>query len=204
MSRVSSINLDALKRPVVLASVAALVVVLAGWWFGWMKPETAKLASVNSQIQLKTAQLDALEATLLASQHDAALVAREGSYLKRFALAVPPSADPQVLTTEIFQLASRTVGSTHLDALTDDTTVPPPTGQVLSQVPITITIDGPHNKCMEFLDGLYKLTRLVTVSAVTPSPKATSAVAPVNVLAINSAPYTMNISATAYFSPTLS
>lgn len=203
MSRVSPLKLDALKRPAVLISALSLLIVLAAWWFGWMKPEGAKLASVNAQIQTKTTELHALEVTLAASQHDAAIVKLDGSYLQRFTKAVPPTPDAQVLTTEIFRLAKQTVGGQNLTALTDDTTVAPPAGQVLSEIPISIAIQGSHKECMTFLDGLYQLTRLITVSAVTPTPRASSGSSPQNVLVIGSAPYSMSISATAYFSPSI-
>jgi len=203
MSRLSSLKLDALRRPAVIISALSLVIVVAGWWFAWMKPEGAKLSTVNAQIQTKTTQLHELEATLAASEHDAAIVKLDGSYLQRFTQAVPPSPEPQVLTTEIFQLARRTVGAQNLKSLTDDTTVAPAAGQALSEIPMAITINGPHNECMAFLDGLYKLTRLITVSSVTPTPQSSTNGTPQNVLVIGKEPYTMSISATAYFSPTL-
>lgn len=203
MTRLHSLNLDALKRPVILISLAAVVLLAAVWWFAWMTPEASKLSSVNAQIQSKTLQLNALRATLAASQHDAALLRQDGSYLRRFSAAVPPGPEAQVLTTQLFQLAARTVGATHLNQLTDDSTIPPATGQVLSRIPISISIDGPHNECLAFLNGLYKLSRLITVSAITPAPKASSSSGPDNVLAVNAQPYTMTISATAYYSPNL-
>jgi Tfp pilus assembly protein PilO len=66
-------------------------------------------------------------------------------------------------------------------------------------VPISISLKGSHKNCLAFLSHLYKLPRLVTVSSVSPTPAGVSGTAQPNILANDNMPYTMTISATAYF-----
>ena len=69
---------------------------------------------------------------------------------------------------------------------------------MIGSIPVSITLKGPHKDCLTFLADIYKLPRLITISAVTPISGASSVSQP-NVLANDSLPYTMSITATAYF-----
>lgn len=201
MKRVSSLDMSTFKRPAVLVSVAVVLVLAAAWWLAWMSPENAKLSSVNQQETAKQSQLYSLQAELATSRYDVALLHKYGSYLQRFSAAVPPTPEAQVLTTQLFQLAAHTVGDKHLTALSDDTTTPASATQPLGEIPLSITIAGPYDECLSFLRGLYKLPRLVTVSSITPSPQLSAAQA--NLLNVNGQLYSMSISATAYYSPSI-
>ncbi len=203
MKRFSSIDLSTFKRPAVLVSLAVVLVLAGAWWFAWMSPQGAKLSSVNQQETTKQAQLYSLQTELATSRYDVSLLQKYGSYLQRFTAAVPPTPEAQVLTTQLFQLAAHTVGSRHLTALSDDTTAPPTATQPLGEVPLTIDIAGPYDQCVSFLRGLYKLPRLITISSITPSPQSGPTSAGANLLDVNGQPYTMTISATAYFSPSI-
>ncbi|MGH9293330.1 MAG: type 4a pilus biogenesis protein PilO [Acidimicrobiales bacterium] len=201
MKRLSDLNLDLLGRRAVLISVAAVVVILLVWWFAWMSPQGAKLTSVNAEATTKQQQLTSLEQVLQQSEHDAVLAKEEQKYLNKFTAAVPSLPEAGPLTTELFNLSKRT--GVALGSLADDTTAAPATGSLLSTIPLSISITGPHDHCNAFLQGLYSLTRLVTVQTVSPSPQtgAGSSGAPLSVLTNDKTPYSMAISATAYFSP---
>ncbi|MHB1510455.1 MAG: type 4a pilus biogenesis protein PilO [Acidimicrobiales bacterium] len=194
-----SINLSALKRPFVLVTVGALILVAALWWLVWMTPEANKLTTVQAQQTQLQSQLDTLNLTLQLDKKQAAKVNQYAGYLSMFAAAVPPIPEAPQLTTQLANLAN--VTNVHLTSLSDDTTVP---GSPLSTIPITMSVQGPRQSVMAFLQGIYNqhlIARLITVSAFTPTPSGASASA--NVLKPSLAQYTASITATAYYDPSI-
>jgi Tfp pilus assembly protein PilO len=197
VKRLQSLKLEGLKRPPILISVLGVIVLLAVWWLGWMSPEAGKLSTINQQEQSRTSQLQTEQSQLQADKQDSALVAHDTKALAVFAKAVPPAAEAGPLTTQLYNL-SKSTGVT-LQSLTDDSTTAPLAGASIGSIPIAISLKGTHRACLVFLADLYKLPRLITVSSVTPTPGSASGSTPPNVLGDYSSPYTMTLSATAYF-----
>lgn len=198
--KLDSINLDALKRPFVLITVGALILVAVLWWFLWMTPEASKLNTVDAQQTQLQSQLNTLNLTLQLDRKQAAKVKKYAGYLAMFAAAVPPIPEAPQLTTELATLAN--VTNVHLVSLSDDTTVP---GTPLSTIPLTMSIRGPRQNCIAFLQGIYNdklIARLITVTAFTPTPVSAGA-GGANVLRASLAPYTASITGTAYYDPNI-
>ncbi len=200
--KLDSINLNALKRPFVLLTVGALILVAALWWLLWMAPEASKLTTVQAQETQLQSQLNTLNITLQLDKRQAAKVKLYAGYLAMFAAAVPPIPEAPQLTTELANLAN--VTNVRLTSLSDDTTVP---GSPLSTIPITMNVQGPRQNVMAFLQGIYNqslIARLITVSAFTPTPTGGgSGSSSPNVLRPSLAPYTASITATAYYDPNI-
>lgn len=195
--KLQSINLNALKRPVVLITVGAVILVAILWWFLWMKPEGNKLSTAQSQQAQYQTTLSNLKDQLIVVQGQAAKAKLYASYLGMFAAAVPPIPEAPQLTTEIATLADTT--NVKLTSLSDDTVV---AGTPLSTIPLSINVTGGRQACMAFLAGLYNsklMPRLITVSAITPTPKNPTG----DVLVPSNAPYTLAITATAYYDPNI-
>ncbi len=193
-----SMNVNALKRPVVLITVAVVVLLAALWWLLWMSPESNKLNTIDAQQQQLTEQLSTLNLQLQQAQQQASKVKQYAGYLSMFAAAVPPIPEAPQLTTELANLANTT--NVHLVSLSDDTTV---TGTPLSTIPLTMTIEGPRQDCIAFLDGIYNpnlISRLITISSFAPSP-LNGSTGGVDVLKASTAAYTVGLSGTAYFDP---
>jgi Tfp pilus assembly protein PilO len=196
--KLQSMNLNALKRPLVLITVGVVILVAILWWMLWMSPQGNKLNTANAEQANLNGQLQTLNATL---QHDKAQAARVqlyAGYLGMFAAAVPPVPEAPQLTTELADLANAT--NVKLTTLTDDTTV---AGTPVSTIPLTMEIQGPRQDCLAFLAGIYDpklITRLITINSFTPTP-LNAGPGGVNVLKPSDALYTANIAGNAYYDP---
>lgn len=191
-----SVNLNAFKRPVVLITVGAVVLVAVLWWLLWMSPEANKLSTVNAQQSQLQSELSTLNFQLQQAERQSAKVKQYAGYLSMFAAAVPPIPEAPQLTTELASLANAT--SVHLTSLSDDTTV---AGTPLGTIPLTMNIEGPRQDCIAFLQGIYNpklIARLITVDSFVPAP-VTSPPGGANVLKPSLAAYTATITATAYY-----
>lgn len=198
--KLDSLNLNALKRPLVLITVGVVILVAVLWWVLWMSPQGNKLSTENAEESNLTGQLQTLNATLQRDQAQAAKVQLYAGYLAMFASAVPPVPEAPQLTTELADLADAT--NVKLITLTDDTTV---TGTPVSTIPLTMQIQGPRQDCLAFLAGIYNpkmITRLITINSFTPTP-LNAGPGGANVLKPSDAVYTANISGNAYFDPTI-
>lgn|GEM_PF-1176850 len=193
-----SMNLNALKRPTVIIPVVVVLVLAALWWFLWMSPEASKLSTVNAQQSQLESQLSTLNLTLQTDKAQAPKISEYAGYLSMFAAAVPPLPEAPQLTTELADLANAT--SVHLVTLSDNTTV---VGTPVDTIPLTMTIQGPRQNCIAFLNGIYNpkmIARLVTITSFTPSPVSAGA-AGVNVLKPSGATYSVAMSGLAYYFP---
>ena len=102
MKRLQSLRLESLKRPPILISLVAVIVLLAVWYLGWMSPEAAKLTTINQQEQSLTTRLQTLQLQLQSDKANSVLVKRDGRDLAIFAAAVPPVAEAGPLTTSLY------------------------------------------------------------------------------------------------------
>lgn len=196
--KLQSINLNSFKRPVVLITIAAVILVAALWWFLWMQPEGNKLSTAQTQEAQYSNTLNTLRDELIVDRNQAAKVKQYAGYLAMFAAAVPPIPEAPQLTTELADLANTT--NVKLTSLSDDTTL---TGTPLSTIPLSMDVLGGRQACIAFLQGLYNsslMPRLITVDSITPSPVRAGNI---DVLTPSSSQYNLAISATAYFDPSI-
>ncbi len=195
--KLQSLNANALKRPIVLITVGAVLVLAVLWWLLWMSPEGSKLNTVNAQQAQLQSRLSILNQTLQRDEAQAPKASQYATYLSMFAAAVPPLPEAPQLTTELANLANAT--NVHLVSLSDDTTV---AGTPLGTIPLTMSIQGPRQDCIAFLQGIYNpkmITRLITVSSFTPTPSSGSG--GVNILKPSNALFTAAITGSAYYDP---
>jgi Tfp pilus assembly protein PilO len=196
--KLQSINLNSFKRPAVLITIAAVILVAALWWFLWMQPEGNKLSTAQTQETQYSTTLNTLKDELIVDRNQAAKVKQYAGYLTMFSAAVPPIPEAPQLTTELANLADTT--NVKLTSLSDDTTL---TGTPLSTIPLSMDVQGGRQACIAFLQGLYNsnlMPRLITVDSITPSPVRAGNV---DVLTPSNAQYNLSISATAYFDPSI-
>jgi Tfp pilus assembly protein PilO len=200
-ARARSVNLDAFKRPVVLLTAGALVLVTVLWWIFWMSPEGSKLNTQNSLLATDSQKLQTLRGKLAQVQKEAAQAAQYASYLSLFSTIVPPIPESEQLTTDLSNLAG--TAHVHLTTLADDTVTVPSTGSPLGTIEVDITITGSRPNCFNFLNGLYNVSsmpRLITIDTFGPAPKAAGS-SDANILANSKADYTFTIDGTAYYYP---
>jgi Tfp pilus assembly protein PilO len=191
-----SLNINALKRPVVLITVAAVVIAAALWWVEWMSPEGNKLSTENSELATLNGQLATLKVNLAVAKSQEAKVAVYAGYLSMFEAAVPPLPEQGALTTELSNLANAT--KVNLLTLSDDTSV---VGTPLGTIPLTMEVQGSRQNIVAFLTDIYNptmLARLVTVTGFTPSAVNATA-SGVNILQKSNTLFNASITGLAYF-----
>ena len=135
--KLQSLNINALKRPVVLITVAAVVIAAALWWVEWMSPEGNKLSTENSELSTLNGQLTTLKVNLAVAKSQEAKVAVYAGYLSMFEAAVPPLPEQGQLTTELSNLANAT--KVNLLTLSDDSSV---IGTPLGTIPLSMEVQG--------------------------------------------------------------
>ncbi len=201
MSRLASINTDALRRPRLLAALGALVLLAGIWYFAWWSPEGHKLASVQAQQLTAQQRVDQLQTSLNVLEHENSVVQRYRNFLTFFGSEVPVQPEQGQLVYQLGKL--ETADNVQLTSIDVSTTVPAATGSALSTIPVTMSVSGPHANVMKFLSDLYQLPRLITLQSVAPAPSQ-GAGASYNVLGHDSVPFNLSITGTAYFSGSVS
>ena len=201
MSRLASINTDALRRPRLLAALGALVLLAGIWYFAWWSPEGHKLASVQAQQLTAQQRVDQLQTSLNVLEHENSVVQRYRNFLTFFGSEVPVQPEQGQLVYQLGKL--ETADNVQLTSIDVSTTVPAATGSALSTIPVTMSVSGPHANVMKFLSDLYQLPRLITIQSVAPAPSQ-GAGASYNVLGHDSVPFNLSITGTAYFSGSVS
>jgi len=182
-----TVDIDLLRRPRVWGSIIVVLVALAGWWFGWMNHESNKLASIHQQQATQQATVASLSLELKTLRDEAKRVRAASPFLKRFGAAIPADPDAPALVVQVYRLAQK--DGVTLASITDDTL--DPVGTAYSTMPVSLSVSGPHDALLQFLDGLYRLPRLLTIQSF-------SLTGPGNVLASGAASYSAGITATAY------
>lgn len=193
-------KLDVLKRPVVLISIGVVIVLLVVWWFAWMSPEGNKLATDNAQITTLQSTLNTDQQTLQTEKSHAQDVAQYDKLLAIFSTAVPATADAPQLIVQISDLANAT------GAVLQNLNVPPgpPAVTPIADIPVQFTLTGTGEQCLKFLQGIYVLPRLLTITSFTPSPVTNVANSSINVLDLKTkSKYTFNVGGLAYYSSTI-
>ncbi len=201
MSRLASINTDALRRPRLLAALGVLVLLAGIWYFAWWSPEGHKLASVQAQQLTAQQRVDQLQTSLNVLEHENSVVQRYRNFLTFFGSEVPVQPEQGQLVYQLGKL--ETADNVQLTSIDVSTTVPAATGSALSTIPVTMSVSGPHANVMKFLSDLYQLPRLITIQSVAPAPSQ-GAGASYNVLGHDSVPFNLSITGTAYFSGSVS
>lgn len=173
-------------RPIVLASLFGVVALAAGWWFAWMSPQSAKLASVREQQVQAEASRSALLFRLEELQQDAKQATAATAYLSRFDRAIPAYPDAPGLVVQVYDLATR--DNVKLLNITDNSLI---ADGGYSTIPVSIDVSGGHDDVLAFVKGLYSIPRLLTIQTLSLSGAG-------NVNQSSSVSTTATISATAY------
>ena len=176
-----------LRRPLFWGPLAG-VVLLLGWWFAWMVPQASKLTTAHQQQSADQAAIVGLETRLSQLHGVAKKEVQAKQFLGTFAKAVPASPDAPQLVVEIYRLA--TAHGLHLQSITDNA-VDPAAGY--STIPLSLTVSGGRPGITRFVNGLYRLPRLVTVQQLQLTGPSTG-----DVLTGGGSHYQATISATAY------
>jgi Tfp pilus assembly protein PilO len=162
-----------------------------------MSPQGTKLSTVNASVSQLTQKNAQLQIQLQTVEHESKLESKYAAYLTAFSTAVPPTPDAAQLTTQIAALADST--KVNLNGISDDTIA---VATPVSTIPITMTITGTGDECLNFLKGIYKMPRLITISSFIPTPGATpGSGSSVDVLTPGKLSYTFALSGEAYYSP---
>ncbi len=201
MSKISSLNMEALRRPRIILTLGALLLLAGVWYFAWWSPEGHKLASVQQQQLVEQQRVDQLQTSLNILEHENSIVRRYRSFLTFFGSEVPVQPEQGQLVYELGKLER--ADNVQLTSIDVSTTTPAASGQALSTIPITMSVTGPHSNVMRFLSDLYQLPRLVTIQSVAPSPTQGTGGA-YDVLGHDSVPFNLSITGTAYFSGSIS
>jgi Tfp pilus assembly protein PilO len=182
-------QLALLKQRNVLITVGVLIVVAIIWWLAFMQPEASKLSSVEAhETSLRNEQAQ-LSDQLIALEAEKRQVLASGTFLTRFGLAVPSLPDQGLLVVQLDHLAL--AEGVTITLIGDNTIDPPAAGTRYSTLPINMTISGPYVRVRNFVSGLYRLPRLLTIQQLVLSGQG-------NVNQASMAPFSATIDATAY------
>ncbi|MGO9560181.1 MAG: type 4a pilus biogenesis protein PilO [Acidimicrobiales bacterium] len=198
MKRLGRINFDLLKRPRVLISIGVVIVLVIAFYFAWWSPESTKLTSVDAQKVAKQLQITQLNARIATLKTENRIVAQDKKYLGFFDAEIPPLPEQGNLVYLLGQLEK--ADNVFVSTIGVSTVDPPSTGSSIGTIPISLSLTGSHSGCIKFLEALYKMPRLITVQSINPAATSTSAGGVPNVLLVNGAPFSLTLSATAYFS----
>ncbi|HTX00716.1 MAG TPA: hypothetical protein VMD59_18190 [Acidimicrobiales bacterium] len=190
MNRLQAALRDNLR---IVITIAALIVLLIVWQFGWMSPEAGKINADHAAAATDQTTLDGLRLELAELVRESHEVQRELPYLKRFPTEIPPAPQYGVLVDEIQALEE----ATNVDVNPLSVSKVPPAASGITAIPVSIQVSGGHDQLIQFLDGLtgtgrHRIKRLVTVQSFDlqgPGP---------NVLSSSEAQYSASIAATAY------
>lgn len=175
-NRLNSLNLGALRSPVILGVVGGMIVLIIIWWLAWMSPEASKLDTVKAQETSLQAQVVTLNQQITLLKAESKLVQRELPYLSRFQTAIPPTPDIGGLVLQIDQLANKT--GVNMTSISDNVVVASTVPGGLSTIPVSFTVSGNHKQVFTFLTDFYSLPRLITIQSLTLSPGAASGTTP--------------------------
>lgn len=176
-----------IRRPIAIGAIFGVLGLLLAWWFVWMAPEGQKLVSVRMQESTDQMARDSLVATLAQLKLESKQSSSERSFITRFVADIPPEQDAPSLVVLVYRLAVR--DGVKLQSITDNTVSP--SSSELSTVPVTMAVSGAHDAIVQFVSGLYRLPRLLTIQSLALAGSG-------NVNAKSATTYTATISATAY------
>ncbi len=177
---------ELIRKPLVIGSIAGVLILLIVWWFAWMQPEGHKLDGIRQQQQLDLQKVSSLQLQLAQLEAEAKVVRASSPFLKYFAAAIPSSPEAPTLVVQLYHLATQM--GVKLQSVTDNS-VSPAAGY--STIPLAISVSGPHDSVFNFVKGLYSLSRLVTIQTI-----GLSGTGDLN--ASGNGLYSASISATAY------
>ena len=195
-ARLNNLNLGRFASPIVLGVVVGVIVIALCWWFFWMQPEATKLNNLHAQEATLNNQIATLNAKIVQLQQESKTVKKDLPYLLRFQAAVPSTPQQGAIVSQFTALADRT--GVNMTSITDNVVGSPATPGGLATIPISISLSGNHAQVLNFLNGIYKLPRLVTIAGVNFSGSGGTTKVP-NILNVSDgATYTMTIAGAAY------
>lgn len=158
-----------------------LVIVVVAWYLIGFRPESHRLASIKSQTASMQQSIPGLQAHLTSLQHEKALLSKRKALLAQYRKAIPTKADPADLIDQVRDLAkdskvtlkSLSPQPPSSSASGSSTSASGATG--VSTLQASVQVEGTYNEVISFVDGLYKLPRLVEVTSIQMSGGAAGA-----------------------------
>ncbi|MCK4176541.1 type 4a pilus biogenesis protein PilO [Aciditerrimonas ferrireducens] len=149
-------------RHVLLVTLVAVVVLVAAL-LAWVLPEGRHAAQLQATRQELSAQEQALQAELLALEHDQHQQVLNCQSYSRFVAEIPPALDESQFVLDVGALASAS-GAPSIPSLTWGSAS---TQDGLQTVQVTLTLVGTFGQVMNFVKGLdgSAFPRLFTVSS---------------------------------------
>jgi Tfp pilus assembly protein PilO len=150
------------KRNVLLIGAAALVAIIALWYFVLYAPLGDDLTSAQAQTAAEQKKTDGLQADLARLQSQEKNGTQQQALLRKLNAAVPEQPDLAEFIIQANQIASDS-GISFLSI----SPAPPAAGSGVSVVALTITIQGSFFQLEDYLRQLETLERLVIVDGIT-------------------------------------
>lgn len=158
--------LKSLRQPLVLGTVAVLILAVAVWWFALMAPQQRHLTSLQSKEASLSSERDGLTAKLASLKRAESHQSRRQAVLDRYSAAIPATADLADFITQLNGLASSSQVDLTKIAPSEPAATP---GQPYSTITLSLSVKGSYGPTLAFLQGLYNLPRLVVVDNITVS-----------------------------------
>ncbi len=136
-------------RHVLLVTLVAVVVLVAAL-LAWVLPEGRHAAQLQATRQELSAQEQALQAELLALEHDQHQQVLNCQSYSRFVAEIPPALDESQFVLDVGALASAS-GAPSIPSLTWGSAS---TQDGLQTVQVTLTLVGTFGQVMNFVKGL--------------------------------------------------
>jgi Tfp pilus assembly protein PilO len=200
MNRLSSINFDFVKRPIIYGLGIGIILLSVLWWFFWMSPEGAKLTTVQSQQSALRLQLAGLQTEINTLVQEEGYANRDAGYLHGFSTEIPPAPLQGVLVEQLYDLSL--VTHTVIPAITGVNSLSAAVGGEYSTFPVDLTVNGTQADVYQFIADLYSskyVTRLLTIQSVGLTPGAAGATGAININQVSSKTlYSVTLTCTAY------
>jgi Tfp pilus assembly protein PilO len=155
--------LDVAKKPVVLIGAAAVIVVVLLWLFVFFKPQTSKLATLESQ-------RTSLQQTLAQDRARLQRVREESHHVGQIQ-AIDAELRGYVPATEQLYTYIQAISGAGNKASVSITSLEPSTavaasGSSYTAIPIDAEVKGTYDQLLAFLNAIYNLPRLTDINSV--------------------------------------
>ncbi len=152
-----------MTRRFVAVAVAAMVMAVVVWYVAAFRPQSHRLAAEQAKVTQLEQSVPGLEAHLADLKRRSKLLPERRVLLARLSRAIPKKVDLAALIDQMDHLAKRS--HVRLASLS------PESPSTVSGIPVTVvqaqaSLQGSYGDVKAFLDGLYKLPRLIVVTSV--------------------------------------
>ncbi|MHB8317895.1 MAG: type 4a pilus biogenesis protein PilO [Acidimicrobiales bacterium] len=160
---------DVVRKPVVMISIIAVVVIVAIWLFAFYMPENNKISKYNSQVSTLQAKQASLNAELTQLKTTQAHTPLLNAMQTQFATLIPPSADIYVYNLQFDNIAKLNgISPQSIDLGVGATTsAPAATKAAYETIPITVSTKATYDQVLGLIKSIYGLPRLTTINSIT-------------------------------------